>query len=92
MESIIVQVNPNGPSRVSKLSQGRIDVPLTHNDTRFVANHILKADMKVAVLFCSEVNYATRNRYHFCSDRMDCNWIRSFRFAATRDRERDCQD
>jgi len=33
---------------------------LNHNNRGFLASRILKAVVKVAVLFCSELNYATR--------------------------------
>jgi hypothetical protein len=30
----------------------------------------LECDMKVAVFFCSQINYATRESIPFCSDQM----------------------
>jgi hypothetical protein len=38
---------------------------LNHNSAGFVASHILKGDMKVAVLFCAQINYATHKSMPF---------------------------
>jgi hypothetical protein len=47
---------------------------LNHNTAWLVASHILKGDVKVAVFFCSQINYATRKSYHLFSIpvRSDC--------------------
>src|SRR5262245_618918 len=58
-----------GPAKhnFAKLTPLRFRGYLNHNDTRFVASHILNGDVKVAVFFCSQINYATRESIPFLS-------------------------
>src|SRR6478672_2486810 len=55
---------------LSKFTSSRFCWYLNHNNSGFLASRILKAVVKVAVLFCSQLNYATRRSIPFCSDQM----------------------
>ena len=44
---------------LSKLTPLRFCWYLNHNNAWFIACRILKTDVKVVVLFCSQLNYAT---------------------------------
>ena len=43
---------------------------LNHSRAGFVASHILRGDVKIAVLFCSQSTTRPVTAYHFCSDQM----------------------
>ena len=55
---------------LSKFTSSRFCWYLNHNNRGFLASRILKTVVRVAVLFCSRLNYATVGAYRFCSDQM----------------------